>query len=190
MEETGKGPHGDDEKKGPHGEDEKKGPHGEDEKERLNRKLMELLNEVRVALPGVQVLFAFLLTLPFTSRFGDITSTQRNLFAVALGTSAAATVLLISTSAYHRNRFRRLEREELEEKREMLIRQDHVTSAGLFFMAGAMASALAVVFDMMFGVWAAIGLGVSYGVAAIWFWYAYPRLKRMQHRNDKGSPAR
>jgi hypothetical protein len=163
---------------------------GEEEKERLNRKLMELLNEVRVALPGIQVLFAFLLTLPFTSRFGEITTTQRNLFAGALGTSAAATVLLIATSAYHRNRFRRLEREELEEKREMLIRQDHLASAGLVFMAVAMASALAVVFDMMFGVWAAVGLGVAFGLGASWFWFAYPRLKRAQHRRDKGSEAR
>jgi hypothetical protein len=163
---------------------------GEDEKERLNRKLIELLNEVRVALPGIQVLFAFLLTLPFTSRFGEITTTQRNMFAASLGASAVATVLLISTSAYHRNRFRRLEREELEEKREMLIRQDHLASTGLVFMAAAMASALAVVFDMMFGVWAAVGLGAAFGSGALWFWFGYPRLKRAQHRADKGSETR
>jgi hypothetical protein len=78
------------------------------EKERLNRKLIELLNELRIALPGVQVLFAFLLILPFNSGFAETDDLDRAVYAVSLGCAAVASALLIGPAAYHRHRFRRL----------------------------------------------------------------------------------
>ena len=76
------------------------------EKERLDRNLLELLNELRVALPGVQVLFAFLLTVPFTQRFTTLTATQEKVYYATLLCTTASTVLLIAPSAHHRINFR------------------------------------------------------------------------------------
>ena len=78
----------------------------ESEKERRDRELIELLNEVRVALPGVQVLFAFLLVLPFQSAFSKLGEVQRDVYVGALLFSAAAVALLITPSSYHRINFR------------------------------------------------------------------------------------
>src|ERR671918_1181467 len=85
----------------------------EDRGSRLDRELMELLNELRVALPGIQVLFAFLFTVPFTTRFGDLTDFQRTVFFVAFLAAAAATVLLIAPTANHRLRWRERDKEAL-----------------------------------------------------------------------------
>ena len=74
--------------------------------EDLDRELIELLNELRVALPGVQVLFAFLLTLPFTNRFSKITDFERDVYFAAFLATAAATAFLIAPSSYHRLRWR------------------------------------------------------------------------------------
>src|SRR5262245_28883965 len=79
----------------------------EDEKERRDRELIELLNEVRVALPGVQVLFAFLLVLPFQASFSELGELQRDVYVGALLTSAAAIALFITPSSYHRINFRK-----------------------------------------------------------------------------------
>jgi hypothetical protein len=83
----------------------------EDKKERVNRELIELLNELRVALPGVQVLFAFLLTVPFAQRFGAVSDLQRAVYFVALISTAVASVLFITPTAYHRLRWREPDKE-------------------------------------------------------------------------------
>ena len=74
--------------------------------ERANRELIELLNELRVATTGVQVLFAFLLTVPFTQRFEDLDATDRRVYYLAVMTTAAATLFLLAPAAHHRLRFR------------------------------------------------------------------------------------
>src|SRR5436305_15313863 len=80
------------------------------EQERLNRQLLELLNELRVALPGVQVLFAFLLAVPFQNRFGQASQFEKDLYLVTLLASALATGCLIAPTAYHRILFQRGDR--------------------------------------------------------------------------------
>ena len=85
----------------------------ETHEERVNRELIELLNELRVALPGVQVLFAFLLAVPFSQRFEQTTDLQRDTFMVALLSTLAGSVFLIAPSAYHRIRFRDRDKEAL-----------------------------------------------------------------------------
>jgi hypothetical protein len=162
----------------------------EDEKERLNRKLIELLNELRVALPGVQVLFAFLLTLPFSSRFGILTDLQRDVYAAALGFAAVASALLIAPSAYHRHRFARLEEEPIEEKREMLVAQDRMAVGGMFFLAIAMTTAVFVVFDVLFGSVRAGIISVALAAVFGWFWYALPLSRRARVRRSGGGGGR
>ena len=83
----------------------------EDEQERLNRQMTELLNELRVAMPGVQVLFAFLLAVPFQQRFETVDSFQRGLYLVTLVAAATATAFFIAPSAYHRIAFQQHEKE-------------------------------------------------------------------------------
>ena len=78
----------------------------ESEQERLDRNLSELLQELRVALPGVQVLFAFLLTVPFQQGFTRITPFQERIYFVTLLCTAISAAMLISPSAYHRMNFR------------------------------------------------------------------------------------
>ena len=86
---------------------------GESKEERVNRELIELLNELRVALPGVQVLFAFLLAVPFSQRFAEVTDVQKDAYMVALLCTMAGSVFLIAPAAHHRIRFRDPDKESL-----------------------------------------------------------------------------
>src|SRR5512134_1058519 len=114
---------------------------GEDQRERVNRELIELLQELRVALPGVQVLFAFLLTVPFAQGFATTTTFQRDLFFATLATTAISTALLIAPSAWHRIHFRQ------KNKEEMLLASNKLTMAGLAFLALAMVGAVMLIAD-------------------------------------------
>jgi hypothetical protein len=95
----------------------------------LDRELIELLNELRVALPGVQVLFAFLLAVPFANGWRRVTHFQRDVFFVAFLCTAAATILLIAPSTYHRLRWRE------HDKEHMLTTANRLTIAGSAFLA-------------------------------------------------------
>src|SRR5918992_965001 len=99
------------------------------QKSRRDRELMELLNELRVALPGVQVLFAFLLTVPFTQRFAAVTTSQKNVYFAAVLTASAATAFLIAPTAYHRIRFREGDKEQ------MLQTSSRLAIVGTIFLA-------------------------------------------------------
>jgi hypothetical protein len=141
---------------------------GESEKERIDRELMELLQELRVAIPGVQVLFAFLLTIPFSQGFSKLTGLEKNVFAASLLLSAAATALLIAPTSFHRLHFR------AGNKKRMLFTSNRLAIAGLLLLASAISSsvfvALSAVFDVGFGVAALIGAVLWFG----WFWYGLP----------------
>jgi len=141
---------------------------GESEKERIDRELMELLQELRVAIPGVQVLFAFLLTIPFSQGFSKLTGLEKDVFAAALLLSAAATALLIAPTSYHRLHFR------AGGKKRMLFTSNRLAIAGLLLLVAAISCAvfvaLSAVFDMGFGVSALIGSILWFG----WFWYGLP----------------
>ena len=117
---------------------------GETNDERINRELIELLNELRVALPGVQVLFAFLLAVPFTQRFGQVTDLQKDTFMVALLCTLAGSVFLIAPTAYHRIRFR-------DRDKEALLRISNVFAiVGVVFLAIAMTAVVFLVTDLLF----------------------------------------
>ena len=141
----------------------------EDPKERLNRKLIELLNEVRVALPGVQVLFAFLLILPFSQGFDKVTALQKGVYALSFACAAIASVLLIAPSAYHRHRWRELDKEKMEEKEEMLVAQSRFVVGGLVLIALAVTGVVFLTFDVLFTTLIA-GLAACFVLAAfVWF---------------------
>src|SRR5438309_6046704 len=97
----------------------------ESQKERRDRELIELLNELRVALPGVQVLFAFLLIVPFSNGFPRMTSLQRDVYFVAFLCALVSAVLLIAPSIHHRLRFR------AQYKEQLLLRANRLTIVGM-----------------------------------------------------------
>jgi Family of unknown function (DUF6328) len=145
---------------------------GESPKQRLDRELIELLNEVRVALPGSQVLFAFLLVLPFQAAFHQLTELQKDIYAGALLSSAAAIALLIAPSSYHRINFRR-------PMKEAMIRwANGLLIAGMAFIAVGTTLAVALVLDLVLGDLPAILLSVVTAVWFTWFWFGVPLLRR------------
>jgi hypothetical protein len=144
----------------------------EDRKERVNRELIELLNELRVALPGVQVLFAFLLVLPFQQGFADISDADRGVYIAALIASALAAALLIAPSMYHRLNFRR------QVKEQMLFDSNKLLVVGMLLVAVGVACSIFLVVDVVYGGSAAIvataATAVVYGLA----WLALPLARR------------
>jgi hypothetical protein len=141
------------------------------EEEKRDRQMMELLNELRVALPGVQILFAFLLTVPFAQGFSRVTSTQRTLFYASLIATAISTVCLIAPSATHRLRFHQSDRAFVIET------ANKYTIAGLCFLGLAIVLAIAMVTDFIYDTW--IVWAAPAGVAALLaiFWFLRPLLR-------------
>jgi hypothetical protein len=144
--------------------------------ERLNRELIELLNELRVALPGVQVLFAFLLAVPFTPRFKDVTTAEKWAFFASFLCTAAASVLLIAPSAYHRLRWREHDKEHLLEI------ANRLTIAGLSFLALAMTGVVFLITELLFGLDSAVPITVAAAASFGWFWYVLPLLRGLRSR--------
>src|SRR5512132_309759 len=140
----------------------------ESPQERPNRELIELLNELRVALPGVQVLFAFLLAVPFANGFPKLNGTQRDVFFAAFIATALSTVLLIAPSSYHRLRWRQ------HDKERMLVFSNALTIAGLFLLAVAITCVVFVITDFLFHrTWAAVFTALV-GAAFLILWYGLP----------------
>jgi predicted membrane channel-forming protein YqfA (hemolysin III family) len=147
----------------------------ESKEERLDRELIELLNELRVVLPGVQVLFAFLLTVPFTNQFRRITHEQEVVFFVTFLLTAIATILLIAPSAYHRLRWRQ------KDKEQMLETANRLAITGLGFLAAALTGAVHLVTDLLFASAAVVYLVTAAAAALVlWFWYGLALIRRAE----------
>jgi hypothetical protein len=144
----------------------------ETDTERLDRNLVELLQEVRVVQTGVQVLFAFLLTVPFSTRFDEITGFQRGVYFTALVGAAAASVLLIAPTAVHRILFR------LGQKEYMVEVSNRLTIGGLVATAVAMSAAMLLVSDVMFGMGVAIVVAVVTVISFVVVWAMLPLRRR------------
>jgi hypothetical protein len=142
------------------------------EEELRDRQMLELLNELRIALPGVQILFAFLLTVPFTMRYGDLSFFQRDVFYVTLVATALSTACLIAPTAAHRFRFHKRDRAWIVETASTLM------TVGLGFLAVAIGGAILMITDMMFD-----GTRVWVYSGALWLviaglWFVRPALRR------------
>ena len=144
----------------------------ESEKERLDRNLQELLGELRVALPGVQVLFAFLLVVPFQQRFADITTVQRTTYFVTLLLATAASACLIAPTAHHRIEFRQ------QDKKRIVFGATKLAIVGLFLLASAMTGAVMLITDFLYH--STTVTIVTAGVALLFLtlWFAWP-VKRL-----------
>jgi hypothetical protein len=140
----------------------------ETDEERLDRNFLELLQELRVAQAGVQILFAFLLSLAFTQRFAELTSAQRDVYVVALVASAVAAALFIAPVAWHRLLFRR------RRKHELVNAGNRMALAGLTALLVSVVAAVLLIVDVTVGRAAAL---VTTAAVALWygvFWFALP----------------
>jgi DMSO reductase anchor subunit len=146
----------------------------ETEEERADRNLSDLLQELRVALPGVQVLFAFLLTVPFTQRFDDLSGFDKKLYYGVLICVALATILLVAPTAGHRILFRRQQKEYL------VTVANNLSLAGLLLLAIAMCGAIALISDFIFGATTAVISACVMAGAFVGFWYLGPIVRRQK----------
>ena len=145
-----------------------------------NRELIELLNELRIVLPGVQVLFAFLLTVPLIGRFETLTTFEKRMYVIAFFASAAATVMLVAPSAYHRIRWRKGDKEAL------LMASNRLALIGLACLAVAMVAVVGLVTALI----TTDGLSLLFIAAAAVFigvlWFGIPLSRRFRvNRNHE-----
>jgi hypothetical protein len=146
----------------------------ESKEDRLDRELIEFLNELRVVLPGVQVLFAFLLTVPFANRFTSITNLQRQVFFAVFLCTTAATALLIAPSAYHRLRWREYDKER------MLRTSNRLAIGGMAFLSLALVGAAFLVTDLLFHPAAAALVTAAAAGFFAWFWWGLPLSRKLR----------
>jgi hypothetical protein len=148
----------------------------------FGREWTELLNEVRVALPGVQLLFAFLLTTPFALKFDSLQATPRIVYFICFLTTTAACAVLIAPSVYHRLHWRR----DVQDKELMLRTCNRLAIAGGVLLALAMTEAVYVVSHVIAGPsWAEV-LVVFTAVMFFALWFALPMTRRSRERRKIG----
>ncbi len=138
------------------------------EQERVTRNLGEILQELRVALPGVQVLFAFLLAVPLQTRFGQINAFEKDVYFATLLCTAASAALMITPTAYHRVTFR------LQQKEHLVKVANRCSIAGLIFLVLAMCGALLLVTDILFGTLAAALTAAGAALMFVILWGVIP----------------
>ena len=145
----------------------------EDEQERLNRQMMELLNELRVAMPGVQILFGFLLTVPFQQRFSQVNDFQQTVYFVTLVTAAAAAAFLIAPSALHRVMF------EQQDKPNIIHIGTVELLVGLGALAIAMNGAVLLVTDVLFAAGTVTVTVVLLSTLYFTLWFGFGLVRRI-----------
>ena len=145
---------------------------GETAKERVDRELIELLNELRVVLPGVQVLFAFLLTVPFNTGFSNASTFHRSLLLVALLASAFATGSLVAPAAQHRILFR------AQDKQQLLRRANLFAISGVLLLAVAVVVSVLLVVDFLFQIRVASICAAAVAALLVSVWLIQPIIIR------------
>jgi uncharacterized protein DUF6328 len=152
---------------------------GETTKQRVDRELNELLGELRIALPGVQMLFAFLLTVPFYARFETLRGLFRAAFFGTFICTTVAAVLLIAPSSNHRISFRARDKERL------LLRANRFAIAGIAFLALAICGVVFFMTAMVVGsAWAPAAAGGTAALIAS-TWYLWPLIQKLGNRDRR-----
>ncbi|MGH7540787.1 MAG: DUF6328 family protein [Gemmatimonadota bacterium] len=146
---------------------------GESPKERVDRELIELLNGLRVILPGVQVLLAFLLTVPFSSGFDKISSTIEIVYFVTVLITAGAIAFLAAPAAYHRLRFREGDKER------MLFTSNVYAIVGLGLLALAMTGVVFLITSVLFGNGSAVIVAVLVLTVFVTLWFGIPLWRKV-----------
>ena len=156
----------------------------ETEYERLDRNLEELTGELRVVVTGVQVLFAFLLIVPFSNGFEGIGDFERAVYIVTLLLAALSAVCTIAPSAQHRWVFRH------DDKRHLVFSSNRLVIAGLAFLALAMCGCLLLVTTHLFGAgWGALTAGLaSIPFLVLWFLIPMRRAARLDGEDERDTP--
>lgn len=147
-------------------------------KEELDQEWGELVEEHRLAMPGVQVLFGFLLILPFQNRFQDLTTDQEYVYFSALLCAVVATVLLITPTATHRIRWRQQDKEAL------LLLATRSAIAATVFMAASITASVYLITDYLFGEPATAIVAAVVAALFAGFWYVLPLARRF--RDSRG----
>lgn len=138
-----------------------------------DRELIELLNELRVVLPGIQVLFAFLLVVPFSQGFVDTTATQKKVYYASFILTTIATAFLIAPTSYHRLRWR------VQDKEHILMVSNRLAIIGTVFLALAMSCVVFFITDFLYS-------GITVLVTSLaallfaWLWYGLPLLRALR----------
>jgi O-antigen/teichoic acid export membrane protein len=147
------------------------------EERRLNQEWEELLEELRVVLPGTEVLFAFLLSLPFTSRFGQVANSDKTVYFIAFLAAAVATLLLMAPSAQHRLLWRR------HQKNDQLLVATRLAIAGTLSLAVAVVSVVFLITNLLYD--SALPAVITAGVIGMiaWLWYLQPLFMRLRDRS-------
>jgi hypothetical protein len=153
-------------------------PNGETRKQRVDRELNELLAELRIALPGVQMLFAFLLTVPFYARFETLTRFSRAVFFSAFAFTTIAAVFMIAPSSNHRISFR------AQDKERLLLRANTFAIVGVAFLAVAICGVMYLIAGMVLGQqWAPYATGATAILISL-TWYLAPLVRKFEHRGE------
>ncbi len=145
--------------------------------ERLDRNLQEMTGELRVVVTGVQVLFAFLLIVPFDSGFAHVGSFERTVYFVTLIFAALAAVCTIAPSAEHRFLFRH------DDKQHLVFSSNRVVIAGLAFLALAMCGCLLLVTTKLFGLTAGVLTAIIGALPFAVLWFALP-IRRLRNLDE------
>jgi hypothetical protein len=143
--------------------------------EDLDRELIELLNELRVALPGVQVLFAFLLAVPFANGWRNVDGTEKAAFFVSFLATTVSSALLIAPSAFHRIQWRAKDKEHL------LSISNRLAITGLGFLAIAICAAVFLIADFIYNPATAVALAILALVLYGGLWYVVPLARRARN---------
>jgi preprotein translocase subunit Sss1 len=149
---------------------------GEDQAERNSRRLLELLQEVRVATAGVQILFGFLLAVPFQQGFARISSFQRHVYLAVLVCTALSSALLIAPSSMHRLLFRQGHKPQIIEYANRMV------IAGLVLLALAMVGVVLLLTHEIFGPGAAIAVTTPIALVFLSTWFVIPLMRRESPR--------
>jgi VIT1/CCC1 family predicted Fe2+/Mn2+ transporter len=145
----------------------------EDDQEQLNRQLSELLQELRVAMPGVQLLFGFLLAAAFNQRFAELDQFQEDVYLATLICSAMASAFFIAPTAYHRIMFQH------RDKPQLIRTATRMAIAGLTFLAVAMTGAVLLVTDFLFDRTTTIVVTAVVAAAFAWLWFGLALSRRL-----------
>jgi hypothetical protein len=151
---------------------------GETKKQRVDRELNELLGELRIALPGVQMLFAFLLTVPFYQRFQTLDSISRGTFYATFAATGTAAIFMIAPSSNHRISFRARDKERL------LFRANRFAIVGLACLALAICGVVFFISDMVLGHGTAPYAAGAAGSLIALTWYLAPLVRKLGGRNE------
>jgi Family of unknown function (DUF6328) len=148
-------------------------------KERADRELIELLNELRVVLPGVTVLLAFLLAVPFAKGWPKVTHFQRDVFVVAFLATAVSVALLTAPSSYHRLRFRHGNKEHIVKV------GNNLTIAGIVASAVSLEAVVLLVMDYVLSLGAAVAAAGALFAVVVTFWYGIAAWARLRDRSAR-----